>query len=174
MSGFNFRTSVHANYPYPDVRIEEENSSYARYILDNVGGHNSEMTTISFYFSSALHVNSELITLLNRINQVEMRHLMIFSSLAQKLGETALLWTNCGRRKVWWSPSFIDYPANLSEILENAYHGEQSTIEKYQWQMDKISDCYVKKILYRIIEDEKIHKNIFKQLIELNKAGTLR
>lgn len=170
MNNFNFQTACRAESAYPEISVSEPNHTYARYILDNIGGHNSEMTAISYYYGSALRMDSELSGLIMRINQVEMHHLMIFGKLVTALGETALLWTNCGRRKVWWSPSFTDYPGKLSLILETALSHELATIEKYKWQMEKIQDQNIQDNLSRIIEDEKIHVEIFQNLLSYYKA----
>ena len=49
-------------------------------------------------------------------------------------------------------------------MLENAIYGEQETIEKYQMQMEYIKDENIVANLLRIIEDEKIHIEIFHEL----------
>ena len=168
MNDFNFEIPVRAEAPYPEISVCEPNHTYGRYILDNIGGHNSEMTAISFYYAGTTRLNSkqaELSKLINRINQVEMHHLMILGKIATALGENALLWTNCGRRKVWWSPSYTDYPGRLSLILETALAHEHATVEKYKWQTERIQDKNIQDNLLRIIEDEKIHIDIFQNLI---------
>ena len=131
------------------------------------------MTAISFYFASEIRLEPDLSHIFQEICKVEMHHMKIFGELARCLGETALLWTNCGGRKVWWSPSFTDYPGSIFGILEASLQGEQAAVEKYQWQLDRIDDPYIQENLKRIIEDEEIHIRIFKKLNRYFKEGMM-
>ena len=38
-----------SNEPYPEIQISQKNLRYARWMLDNMGGSDSEMSTISLY-----------------------------------------------------------------------------------------------------------------------------
>ncbi len=154
--------------PYPPVTVNEKNLSYARYLLDNIGGRNSEMTAISLYLFQKQKCSEykEISKAFHKIAIVEMHHFDLFSGLCMKLGETPLMWTNCGRKKVWWSPSYADYPGELKKILTVAAEGEMSAIEKYRNQIQLIDDPYIQAILHRIIKDEELHVELFGQFYE--------
>lgn len=154
--------------PYPPVTITEKNITYARYLLDNLGGRNSEMTAIAYYTYNAhkCEKTEEIAHVFQQISIVEMQHLDFFAALADKLGEPPLLWTNCGRKKIWWSPAYTDYPSDLKRILLNATESELGTIDKYRDQVKHIDDPYICTILNRIICDEELHVKIFRDLYE--------
>ncbi len=38
-----------ADLPYPPIKVEMKNPAYAKAMLDNIGGLNSEMSAISLY-----------------------------------------------------------------------------------------------------------------------------
>lgn len=42
-----------ANDPYPPIQVKGKNAYYARLMLSNVGGRNSEMGAVSTYFYNA-------------------------------------------------------------------------------------------------------------------------
>ena len=150
---------------YPSTEVEKPNFSYAKQMVDNIGGRNSEMTAISSYFFNSLCGGADDIkNVFNQVGKVEMHHLHIFGELARNLGEKPLLWSNCGHRRVWWSPSYTDYPMGICDLLEAAIQGETAAIEKYQSQTRCIGDHVVKENLRRIIADEELHVKIFTEL----------
>lgn len=159
--------TYNVDLPYPSTDVESPNSTYAKMILDNVGGRNSEMTAISSYYFNSLNGQSEEVCKLYRgINQVEMKHAEIFGNLAKNLGERPLFWSTCGHRRTWWSPSYTDYPLNLLDMLWASIEGEKSAIEKYQLQLRQIDDFNIKENLRRIILDEQHHVRLLTDLYE--------
>lgn len=154
--------------PYPLVSINEKNPTFARYILDNVGGRNSEITTVALYRFNIHKLRSEanLSPIFHHISVVEMHHLDIFSELAMALGETPLFWSNSGHKRIWWSPTYTDYPGNLPDILDLSTKHELEAIEKYKRQIELIDDLYIQAVLKRIIKDEELHVKIFTSLYD--------
>lgn len=43
-----------SDVPYPPIKAESGNPAYARVMLDNIGGSNSEMSAISLYIFNQL------------------------------------------------------------------------------------------------------------------------
>lgn len=152
--------------PYPPIRIHERNSLYGRMILDNVGGSNSEMSAITLYIYNQMitGIRKDISQAFHKISVVEMHHLHIFGELALMLGENPRCWTHKGNQMCYWTPGYNNYPANLAPLLQNAIQSEESAVRKYQQQMYHIKDCYINDILARIIEDEKLHIEIYKTL----------
>ena len=75
--------------PYPPVCIKEQNPLYGRMMLDNMGGQESEMSTIGLYIYNSIFLTSDtarIAEIFKNISIVEMHHLKIFGKLADQLG----------------------------------------------------------------------------------------
>lgn len=153
---------------YPGVRCEEKNPLYARTMLDNVGGSNSEMSAISLYlYDSIVEAECpEVAEVFHHISIVEMHHLRIFATLAWQLGEDPRLWSQRNRSKMYWSPGYNKYPRKLHELLEYALEGERKAVRKYRNQCERIRDRNIVENLERIILDEEKHIALFEQLCD--------
>ena len=152
--------------PYPIVQVQEKNCLYGRMMLDNIGGANSEMSAISLYVYNNLlfEKESELSRIFHKISVVEMHHLEIFGRIARLMGKNPRLWTQRGNRMVYWSPAYNQYPMEIESLLKNALLGEEKAVQKYEEQCNIIKDEYIVACLRRIIKDEKLHIEIFKEL----------
>lgn len=154
--------------PYPLVCVSGKNRNYGRWILDNMGGSNSEMSAVSLYLYNHMWTEPDCVDisyLFHKISIVEMHHLKIFGTLARELGENPCLWTHRQNRMVYWTPGYNQYPTELSRLIHNALAGELATIEKYERQASAVEDVHIVANLERIILDEKIHVQIFKDMI---------
>ncbi|MDO4333384.1 MAG: ferritin family protein [Eubacteriales bacterium] len=154
--------------PYPPLRVECPNPGYAAEMLSNIGACSSEMSTISLYIYNSTILTDrcqELSQIFHKIAMVEMRHLDIFSHLAHMLGADPRLWTCSGKRPCYWSPACNRYPTQTESLLKNALQGEQDAILNYRRQAEQICDAYVVDMLNRIILDEQIHVQIFRELL---------
>lgn len=165
-SNTGFRYS--ADLPYPPVKAEAKNLIYARAMLDNVGGSNSEMTAISLYMYNQLisEAYEELAQVFRNVSIVEMHHLEIFGGLARQLGEDPRLWTHMGRGKRYWSGGYNQYFTTVPQMLQYILKGEHAAIDKYSRQASAIRDANVVENLNRIIMDEQLHVDIFSQLLQ--------
>lgn len=155
--------------PYPPIEVHCRNSLYAREMLDNIGGSNSEMSAVCLYFYNNLVTDTmyqDISYIFHRISIVEMHHLEIFGKLAQCLGEDPRLWTWNRGCRTYWSPSYDNYPKDLCRLMHNALSGELAAIEKYRCQAQCIEDGCIVANLKRIIEDEEVHVQIFRKIIE--------
>lgn len=152
--------------PYPEIRAEQRNPMYARAMLDNMGGSDSEMSTVSLYFYNHLitHDREEIALAFHKISIVEMHHLEIFGALALQLGADPRLWTDQGRRKSYWTPGYNRYPRCLKCLLNNAIEGEKRAIAKYRRQCGWIRDTNIVANLERILLDEEAHVRILEHL----------
>ncbi len=166
----NYRDLPYASdKPYPSICVVKKNRNYGKWMLDNMGGSDSEMTTISLYLYNNLMTESkygDIAYLFHKMSIVEMHHLKIFGSLACLLGEEPRLWTNCQGRMSYWTPTYNNYPKDMGRMLQNALKGELGAIEKYQQQVSAIDDMHIVVNLERIIMDEKVHVSVLKQIMK--------
>lgn len=160
--------------PYPPLCIERPNPAYAAEMLSNIGACSSEMSTVSLYIYNSTILtdrNREYAQIFHKLSMVEMHHLDIFAHLAHMLGADPRLWTCSGKRPCYWSPACNRYPIQMEMLIKNALQGEQDTILKYRRQASQICDAHVVDLLNRIILDEQLHVQIFKEMLEDMRQG---
>ena len=161
-------TAFSSDKPYPPLKVERQNPAYASEMLSNIGACNSEMSAVSLYLYNSTILTDEypeFAHIFQKISMVEMRHLNMFSHLAHLLGADPRLWTCSGKRPCYWSPACNRYPTQLLTLLQNSLKGEQDAVMKYRCQAEQIHDCYVVDVLNRIILDEQIHVQLFREMI---------
>lgn len=168
MSQSDAHMLYHSDLPYPPVQAGKKNPSYARAMLDNLGGSNSEMSAVSLYFYDSLvtAAQEEISLVFHKINVVEMHHMEIFGTLASQLGADPRLWTFRGTKPTYWTPGYHRYPQKLEMLLRYAIEGEEAAVLKYQKQAKMILDGNIVENLNRIILDEQIHIQILKDLYQ--------
>lgn len=148
-------------FPYPPVRVQEQNPFYAKLLTVDYCGAVSELTAITQY----IHGEScmccghctEARTLLG-IAMAEMIHL-------QKLGEMIMLLggnidysisTRNGKPQQW-TPSYVEFASNLQGIISANIEAEKAAISQYEQHMKMIEDGCVRAVLGRIVQDEEYH-----------------
>lgn len=163
-----------ANKPYPEVKVERSNLDYAKLLLEDYAGEVSEDTAVHLYLYQ--HLVSDDIwayyaKVIENISIVEMHHLEILGKLIKLLGLDPAYVSFKDQRLVAWTSKYVNYTTNLNEMLDVDIASETKAIQKYKEHVQMIDDKYIKQILMRIIEDEKIHLNIFNNLKELIKKA---
>lgn len=154
---------------YPPINVTNKNSNYARAMLDNMGGENSEMSAVSLYFYNNLMADKkyeDIAYIFHKISIVEMHHLEIFGKIAYSMGEDPRLWTWRCNKRVFWTPSYNNYPIEFNRLMHNSLKGELAAIDKYQYQIRNIDNHCIVSNLERIIKDEEVHVDIFKEIIK--------
>lgn len=153
--------------PYPPVCVREKNPLYGKMMLDNMGGQESEMSTIGLYIYNSIFLSSDadrIAEIFKNISITEMHHLKIFGQLAKQLGESPRLWTHRQYRMFYWQAGYINYYTDLPKILHSALNGEKQAVLKYERQCRQIRDEHISKCLKRIILDEELHIEILESL----------
>lgn len=151
--------------PYPKIQVERPNKKYAKLLLEDYAGNQSEDTAIHLYLYQSLVSSTEYRELardLKDIAKVEMHHLFLLGKTIKLLGlepvfasisDTGLL--------IPWTSSGVNYATDIQTMLEVDIEREMEAICNYEKHIKLIDDKYVKVLLKRIIEDEKIHISIF-------------
>lgn len=164
---------IMTDLPYPPVRVQECNQSYADLLCMDYCGSVSEMTAVTQYLNNENRLACERCpvarTLLG-IAMAEMIHL-------QKLGE--LIWLLggrldysaqcCGGGRKLWTPEYLTIPERLEKMLSADIDAEMAAIDQYERHIRQIRDCYVTAVLKRIIQDEEYHIMLLKELQRADK-----
>lgn len=156
-----------ANNLYPAPKVEKQNIQYAKLLLQDYAGEISEDTAIHLYMFQSMVLEKlypKISNNLFHIGIVEMHHLKLLGKTIQLLGlspEFATYQSNSDVKNFWNSANVI-YDTNLKDILILDIKREEQAIEHYLLHYRLIEDIYVRDLLLRIIEDEKIHLRYFK------------
>ena len=164
---------IRAIGPYPPVEAERHNAVYAEMMLGNIGGKNSELSTVAHYRYNRLMTaeeHGELSELMHKISVVEMQHFDLFGRLAKLLGADPRMWQSVGCKKKYWTPGYVDYEyESLRDMLQKLLDEERGAIKKYTAQLGCIQDAKVAAVLKRVIEDEREHVKTWEE--EIAKLG---
>lgn len=159
-----------SNKPYPQVRVEKQNIEYAKLLLENYAGDVSEETAIHLYMYQNMITSDETeeyAKIIEQIGIVEMRHLSLLGKTIKLLGLKPVYGTLYSENYIKpWNSSNVNYATNIKEILIVNIKNETKAIENYDKRIMQIKDKYIRELLFRIIEDEKIHLEIFKNLYD--------
>lgn len=154
--------------PYPEVRVEEPNISNLEIIMDDYSGVVSEFTAINQYLYHYFEIKKrdDLGEMLENIAITEMLHMEILAELIGLLGGKPFYRGGASTRGGDWSPRFVYYGCNVCDMLHADLNAEFKAIKNYNEHIRLIDDQYIKAILQRIILDEKVHVEHFKNAID--------
>jgi bacterioferritin len=157
------KSCYRVDLPYPEVCIEHRNKGYAALLLDDYASCVSEYTAIAQYVYAQATTDNECLqdTFLG-IGIVEMCHLNLLADVIVQLGVKPKFRSGCG--EIWCS-SFVPYGHCTKDRVKLAIQSEYAAILQYEKHIQKIGNCEITKLLERIVMDEKLHVNIFKQIL---------
>lgn len=162
---------VNLDVPYPSIQVEAKNPGYARTMLSNIGEQNSEATAYALYLYDHTITASdpEISGAFRTVMEAERKHMELFCNAAFQLGADPRLWMVTGVAQQpmrYWNPGQISYTANTKALLQNALALERATIAKYERQVQEIKDDSIGLLLRRILLDESLHVEIFRDLLQ--------
>ncbi len=153
--------------PYPEVRVERENRSFAKMLSLAYAGISGELPAIMQYeYSASVCAAREpyaLSEVLSCISVCEMRHLKILAELILLLGELPVYIP--ANRRAMMNPASLFYGTDCAAIVKNALESERRAIKLYTELIKFTADNYIKAILSRIIEDEEHHIKILSEFM---------
>lgn len=154
------------NIPYPKARVEAKNIYYGQLLLEDYASTISEETAIHLYFYQALITKEKdpvLAKVLHEIAITEMHHLQLLGETIHLLGVDPKYRTinSYTKEDCFWKASYVPYEKDIIDLLKIDIQAEEEAIRHYQSHRNQISDIYVKNLLTRIIEDERLHLQIF-------------
>ncbi|WP_373898191.1 ferritin-like domain-containing protein [Haloimpatiens sp. FM7315] len=153
---------------YPQIKVTGPNLYYASLLMDDYAGAVSEFTAINQYLYHHFffeEISEYLGKLLENVSIVEMWHLEILADLIKKLGGNPIIAGSYSTYGTFWNGSFVYYGMTTCDRLKGDIDSEYRAIEEYEKHIFMINDPYIKKILKRIILDEKVHIKLFNQAL---------
>lgn len=148
-------------FPYPSIRVKEQNQFYANLLTMDYCGSVSELTAITQYIHGESCVSCEHCaqarTLIG-IAMAEMMHLQKLAELIILLGGSIsfAVPTRNGRPQMW-TPEFVNMTSAMSGIISSNIEAERAAISQYEQHMRMIEDECVNAVLARIVQDEEYH-----------------
>lgn len=152
---------------YPDISGVAKNPAYARIIQENFCSPVSEFTAAGQYVFDHMvseAQNKEVSEAFRNISIVEMRHLEMLGELITELG--AIPYFKGDWKNKFWQGNFVKYNTNLRTMILCAISDEKKAISQYEKSIRLIRDCKIISLLERIIADEEMHIEIFKDLLK--------
>jgi bacterioferritin len=159
---------------YPEVRVEKPDSYYASLLLDDYGSAQGELAAVLQYMyhhfvTGRNKKNRRYTELFEGIAKVERVHMELLAKAIMKLGGMPIYQ---GFMTPSWNHEATYYGQSLRDRLIANLQDEQEAINMYLRQLQVIKDKHIRKLLKRIIEDEKLHiKLLSNALEELNKES---
>ncbi|MDV3426201.1 MAG: manganese catalase family protein [Bacillota bacterium] len=154
--------------PYPKIKPDKNDKKYIKLIFQDYASRDGEMTAVNQYIHSHItisetdEISKQITEAFKGIAIIEMFHLELLGDLINDLGEDPKFVS--GKDNPWKS-SFIPYGKSLKEKLKNAVISEEIAIKNYENHIKIIESKEIKKLLKRIVLDEKLHLEIFEKLL---------
>ena len=158
-----------ADLPYPEIRVQEQNLSYAALLSNDYCGAVSELSAITQYINNENRISATHCPLAKTflgIAMAEMMHLQKLGELIRLLGgnvDFAAKQPN-GKSRMW-TPAFLTLPDQTRNMLLSDIEAEKAAIRQYQMHRKAIKDHYVDAVLARIIQDEEYHIMLLNALL---------
>ena len=155
---------VKLDTPYPEIIDAQKSPKTVAIIKNQMAGNDGELRAILQYFyqSSIAHeIEPEISDILEEISIVEMTHLDLLSLAIVNFGGEPRYENGANQ---YFSTSQVSYYNKLKEALDANIAGEEKAIYNYQTAITQVENESLKRLFERIIEDEKLHIKIFKDL----------
>lgn len=160
-----------SDQPYPLPRVIKKNLQYAKMLLQEYSGESSENTVTHLYLYQSFILKTlypEIAHILQSIAITEMKHLSLLGQTITLLGMKPIYATMDHNHINYWTGKEVNYSTSLRQILETDIQSETKTIQNYQQAIESIQDPHIQRLLARIIDDEKIHLQVFQNLYKTN------
>lgn len=156
--------------PYPEIKPTKKDPAFASLLSVPYAGSGGEISSIlSYLYGSTVldgSKNQTVSDVLRYISDVEMHHMNILAELIFRLGGDPKYAVAQGRRP--FTAANMHYSENPAQILKSAVAGEESAIYVYEQLQKATEDENIIAVLERIIEDERLHLGIFRELLGEN------
>jgi len=155
---------IRANNTYPEITNAVNDPRTVMILKDLLSSREGEISGIMQYFYQsriAKEVDTNIAGLLEEIAIVEMEHMELLMDAIIAFGGTPKYDNSKGQP---FSANYINYSTKLKQMLEANIMGEEQAIKDYLNAQRLVENQSLKDLLERIVEDEKLHLNAFRNI----------
>lgn len=155
---------VRVNKPYPEIENAQEDIVTVNILKNLANSRIGEMPASAQYiFQSVVadKTNEEIASIFEEIGVVEMMHLDMLMHAISDFGGVPKYEDANGN---FFNAGTLNYTMKLKEMLDNNIKAETIAIENYEMAINRVKNQSLKDLFMRIIEDEKRHIEIFKNM----------
>ncbi len=155
--------------PYPEIKAAKKSKMAVDLLLEDYSGNVSELTaTLQYMYHNFVikPFNESLANLLEKTAIVEMIHLEVLAAAIIALGGKPIYKTGDYFNPKYWCADTINYGKNLEERLQSDLDSEYKAIRRYREHISRIDDPGIQTLLKRIILDEEVHVELFKEALK--------
>ena len=118
------------------------------------------------YFNFDKQGYKEYARTIESIAIAEMHHLEILGKTIMALGAQPVYCQNPPTAFNFYSAKYVTYSRNLVNMIEDDILSEKRAISLYSKMLVRLKDEHVKKIISRILGDERLHLEALKKIFE--------
>ena len=136
----------------------------------STGELNAILQYLYHFFNFEHQGLNEYAETLESIAIAEMLHLKLLGKTIIALGAQPIYCQNPPTAFNFYSTKFVSYSRNLINMIEDDIMGEKRAICQYSKMHSRLKNEQVKAIVSRILEDEKLHLETLKQILNKLKS----
>lgn len=129
------------------------------------GELNSILQYFYHYFNFKKCKKDEYASVIESIAIAEMFHLKLLGNTITALGAQPIYCQNPPTAYNFYSTKYVTYSRDFINMIEDDILGERHAISQYSRMLIRLKNEQVKKIVSRIIEDEKLHLEKLNQIL---------
>ena len=131
----------------------------------STGELNAILQYLYHFFNFEKHGLNDYAETLESIAVAEMLHLKLLGETIMALGAQPIYCQNPPTAYNFYSTKFVSYSRNLVNMIEDDIMGEKHAICQYSRMLTRLKNEQVKAIVSRILEDEKLHLETLKEIL---------
>lgn len=163
------------NLPFPDLSTLTVDSKNAQIIMPAYADCKSEMTAVLQYIFQSLHFgvsgNERYATVIEEIAIAEMKHLDLLGEALLRMGVNPIFVRRPPDRRDFYSTCNVDYVTQPAAMLAADITAETEAIQSYERMLCQITEPTLSALVSRILLDERLHLNAFKEMYRETVGG---
>jgi len=155
---------VRIDKPYPEIEDPVQCKKTVAVLKNLATSRRGELTAILQYIYQSVmsdSIREDIGGIFEEIAIVEMTHLDMLMHAIVDFGGMPKYEDSQGQI---FSTSNINYSMKLKEMLDNNINDESMAIAEYKQAINMVQNRSLKDLFARFIEDEELHKEVFKKI----------